>query len=106
MDNKKFEQLIDMIINEEEDKARALFHEIVVEKSREIYESLIDEEDLEENLGHDDVEEFVDEVTSEDDEMSEDADMGDEEGEESFGDEESSEEDMFESEEDEEDDED
>jgi hypothetical protein len=44
MDNKKFEQLIDLIINEDEDKARALFHDIVVEKSREIYESLMDEE--------------------------------------------------------------
>jgi hypothetical protein len=48
MDNKKFEQLIDMIINEEEDKARALFHDIVVEKSREIYESIMEEEALEE----------------------------------------------------------
>ena len=44
MDNKKFEQLIDLIINEDEDKARALFHDIVVEKSREIYESIMDEE--------------------------------------------------------------
>ena len=44
MDNKKFEQLIDLIINEDEDKARALFHDIVVEKSREIYESMMDEE--------------------------------------------------------------
>jgi len=33
-----------MIINEDEDKARALFHDIVVEKSREIYESMMDEE--------------------------------------------------------------
>ena len=46
MDNRKFEQLIDMIINEEEDKARALFHDIVVEKSREIYESIMEEEAL------------------------------------------------------------
>ena len=44
MDNKKFEQLIDLIINEDEDKARALFHDIVVEKSREIYESMMDED--------------------------------------------------------------
>jgi len=65
----KYEQLIEFIINEEEDKARALFHEIVVEKSREIYESLIDEEDLEEAMGGDDVEEMVDEITDEEDEM-------------------------------------
>jgi hypothetical protein len=44
MDNKKFEQLIDLIINENEEQARALFHDIVVEKSREIYESMMDEE--------------------------------------------------------------
>ncbi len=44
MEHKKFEQLIDLIINEQEDKARELFHEIVVEKSREIYESIMDEE--------------------------------------------------------------
>ena len=35
---------MDLIINEDESKARALFHDIVVEKSREIYESLMDEE--------------------------------------------------------------
>ena len=50
MDNKKFEQLIDLIINENEEQARALFHDIVVEKSREIYEHLMDEDALEENL--------------------------------------------------------
>jgi len=44
MDNKKFEKLIDLIINENEEQARELFHEIVVEKSREIYESIMDEE--------------------------------------------------------------
>jgi hypothetical protein len=48
MDNKKFETLIDLIINENEEQARELFHEIVVEKSREIYESIMDEEMMEE----------------------------------------------------------
>ena len=43
----KFEQLLDYIINEEQDKAKELFHEIIVDKSREIYEGLIDEQDLE-----------------------------------------------------------
>ena len=40
----KFEQLLDYLVNEEMDKANDLFHEIVVEKSREIYENLISEE--------------------------------------------------------------
>jgi hypothetical protein len=40
----KFEQLLDYLVNEEMDKANELFHEIVVEKSRTIYENLIAEE--------------------------------------------------------------
>jgi hypothetical protein len=44
----KFEQLIEYVINDEEAKAKELFHEIVVEKSREIYENLMDEEELDE----------------------------------------------------------
>ena len=56
----KYEQLIEFIINEQEDKARELFHQIVVEKSREIYENLIDEE------GFDQVGLAVDEVAAED----------------------------------------
>ena len=43
MSNNKFESLLDLLINEENDKAEALFHEIVVEKSRDIYEGLADE---------------------------------------------------------------
>jgi hypothetical protein len=40
----KYEQLIEHIINDDEAAAKALFHKIVVEKSRDIYESLMDEE--------------------------------------------------------------
>lgn len=59
----KYEQLIEHIINDEEDKARALFHQIVVEKSRDIYESLMDEEYAEEGMGGDRVEGMIDEIT-------------------------------------------
>jgi hypothetical protein len=45
MDTKKFEQLMDLVINEDNDRAQELFHEIVVEKSREIFESIMAEED-------------------------------------------------------------
>ena len=45
----KFEKLLDYLVNEEIDKANDLFHEIVVEKSRTIYENLIDEEEFEES---------------------------------------------------------
>jgi hypothetical protein len=44
----KFEQLIEYVINDEEAKARELFHDIVVEKSREIYEEMMDAETIEE----------------------------------------------------------
>jgi hypothetical protein len=46
----KFEQLIEYVINDEEAKAQELFHDIVVEKSREIYENLMNEEEAEEEL--------------------------------------------------------
>jgi len=46
----KYEQLIEHIINENEQAARELFHTIVVEKSREIYESLMDEDQVDENI--------------------------------------------------------
>lgn len=70
----KFEQLLDYLVNEEHDKANELFHEIVVEKSREIYASMIAEE------------------TEEDEEVEEamDDEEEDEAVEESFGDEEES----------------
>lgn len=42
----KFEQLIEYVINDEEKAARELFHQIVVEKSRDIYESLMAEEEF------------------------------------------------------------
>ena len=56
----KFEQLLDLLVNEEMDKANELFHEIVVEKSREIYENMIAEEAEED--------EEMDEASDEDDE--------------------------------------
>ena len=69
MDNKKFETLIDLIINENEEQARALFHDIVVEKSREIYESMMDEE-MQEGMGGK-VGDLLDEIDVEEQGMSE-----------------------------------
>jgi hypothetical protein len=67
MDNKKFEKLIDLIINENEEQAKELFHEIVVEKSREIYESIMDEEmmdGMDEGMGGQ-VGDLLDEINAE-----------------------------------------
>jgi hypothetical protein len=78
----KFEQLIEYVINDEESKARELFHDIVVEKSREIYENLMaeeaeedleegvedieeGEEDLEEDMGGDASDDLIDDVEAE-----------------------------------------
>lgn len=95
----KYEQLIEHIINDNTDKARELFHNIVVEKSRDIYESLIDEQDLEE-VGGNQVADLVDEIEvdeqgiSEEDEEVSDLDLGDdaEGAEDEFGGEEAGEE--------------
>jgi hypothetical protein len=81
----RFEQLIEYVINDEEAKARELFHDIVVEKSRQIYEDIMAEEDieeakdeeldeaeeeLEEGMGGDAADDLIDDV-----EMEEESDM-------------------------------
>jgi hypothetical protein len=74
----KYEQLVEFIINDETDKARELFHTIVVEKSRDIYESLMDEEDLDE-VGGNRVKGLVDEIALDEEGISEEEEFSDEE---------------------------
>lgn len=100
----RFEKLIEYVINDEEQKARELFHDIVVEKSRQIYENLMqeeaeeeldesEEEELDESeeeieegcMGGDASDDLIDDV-----EMEEESDINmeaeeDEEAEEEFG---------------------
>ena len=76
----KFEQLIEFVINDEEAKAKELFHDIVVEKSREIYESLMDETDedsIEENMMNDGdaADDLITDVETEEEGISEDDEM-------------------------------
>ena len=67
----KFEQLIEFVINDEEQKARDLFHDIVVEKSRSIYESLMaEEEELDEAAEDEELDESA-EDEAEDEELDE-----------------------------------
>ncbi len=40
----KFNELLDLLVNEENDKAEELFHDIVVEKSRDIYNNLVEQD--------------------------------------------------------------
>ncbi len=80
----KYEQLIEYIINDDEAKAKALFHDIVVAKSREIYESLMDEEQQEEGMGGNPVEDLANEVVADEEGMAE-ADEEEGEGDDEFG---------------------
>jgi len=77
----RFEQLIEYVINDDEQKARELFHDIVVEKSRQIYEDIMAEEaeEIEEgadeeldemDMGGDASNDLIDDV-----EMEEESDM-------------------------------
>ena len=60
----KIEKLIEYIINDEDQKARELFHDIVVEKSRDIYEDIMGEESMEETVKNDPTD-IVDEIAAE-----------------------------------------
>lgn len=77
MDIRKYEKLINLVINEDKAAADALFHEIVVEKSREIFESIMSEEDdLEEGMGGQ-VGDMLDEINAEESGMMEGEDEED-----------------------------
>lgn len=104
-DRSKFEQMLESLINEDQETAKELFHQLVVEKSREIYENILaedfadleevkdeDEEQVEEDfgfaeaddeedkgeIGGDATDDFIDDVESDEEEEAEE--MGDEEG--------------------------
>jgi hypothetical protein len=74
-DRSKFEQMLEHLVNEESDKAKELFHQLVVEKSREIYENILSEdftteaeEDEEMDESAEEDEEAVEEAKDEDEE--------------------------------------
>jgi len=92
----KFEQLIEYVINDDTQKAQELFHEIVVEKSRQIYEDIMSEEEIDEaeegedleegDMGGDAADDLIDDVEAEEqDDMNMEA-AGDDEGMDDMGD--------------------
>ena len=97
-DRSKFEQMLEHLINDNEAKARELFHDIVVAKSREIYENLLaddfEEEEAEESMdmgmepeeamGGDEADDMLGDVESDDD-MGGDEFGGDDMGGDEFG---------------------
>jgi hypothetical protein len=66
MSKNQFEQLIEYVINDEDAKAQELFHQIVVSKSRQIYENLMQEDNA---MGEEPTE--IDTDMSESDDMEE-----------------------------------
>lgn len=64
-DRSKFEQMLEHLVNDETDQAKELFHQLVVEKSRQIYEGILSED--------------FEEESKEDEEMEENFGMGEEE---------------------------
>ena len=96
-DRSKFEQMLEHLINDNEAKARELFHDIVVAKSREIYENLLADDfeeektkegmemgmEPEEAMGGDETDDMLGDVEADDDmgddDMGDMGDMGDDE---------------------------
>ena len=77
----KIAQMLESLVNDDQAKAEELFHEYVVEKSREIYEGLIENElDLEE--GDDQTDNFMKDVEASDEEGEGDEEGDDQDGEE------------------------
>lgn len=73
-DNKLLQQMLESLVNDDQAKAEELFHEYVVTKSREIYESLIDSEISEEAEDDEEDEEMDEAAKSEKEEDEEDLD--------------------------------
>jgi|688.fasta_scaffold167083_2 hypothetical protein len=91
-DRKKFEAMLEALINEDHEAAKDIFHNIVVAKSREIYENLLSEEaeeEFEEAFGDDDEEsdddEEADNFGADDEESDDEFGSDDEEGDDEFG---------------------
>jgi hypothetical protein len=94
MDIKKYEQLMDLVINEGTDSehAKELFHDIVVERSREIFESIMAEEMDDDDMMEDEgmggqVGDLLDEINAEESGMTEEEEVEDSEEDIDFGDE-------------------
>ena len=74
---KKIEQVLDLLINEEHEAASDLLHSVIVDKARGLYEELVDED-----FGDDEKSDFADEIEADDSEID-----SEEEGDAEFGDE-------------------
>lgn len=85
---KKLEQVLDLLLSEDSENAAEILHQIIVEKARAIYESIVDEEDEsaedteqvdeseEDEVGGDPDESFTDEISDDQDEIESDEENG------------------------------
>ena len=64
-DRNKFEQMLELLVNEDKESAEKLFHEIVVEKSRDIYEGLLEDDKDVDEATDEEVDEASDEEVEE-----------------------------------------
>jgi hypothetical protein len=91
----KLEQVLEMLVNEENDKASELLHDVFVEKAKNIYAELVEsdesvEEDVTEDIGADPEQDLADDIESdseeiEAEEMFSEEDMDDEEAADDLG---------------------
>jgi hypothetical protein len=102
----KLEQVLDLLLSENSDQAAEILHQIIVEKARTIYESIVDEEDdsdedketVEESdeVGGEPSTDFTDEISSDEEEISSDEESdGEAEGDDEESDDEEGEDDAF-----------
>lgn len=81
---KKLEQVLDLLLSEDQEQAAEILHQIIVEKARTIYESLVDEETVDvedegneeldeaDNVGGNPEEDFTAEISSDEEEIESD----------------------------------
>ncbi len=74
---RKLEQVLDLLLNEESDQAAEILHQLIVEKARVIYESIVEEEAEDDDVvGGEPDKDFTDEISSDEDEVSADEHNG------------------------------
>jgi hypothetical protein len=73
-DQNKFEKMLELLVNEDKAAAEELFHEIVVEKSRDIYESLLEDEAEVDEADDEEVDESDEDLDEADDEEVDESD--------------------------------
>ena len=77
MDNKLL-KVLDYLINEQEDKARDLLHQVFIEKARAIHEELMSEDDvMDEEMGGDEGEDLAHDIEHHKDEIESEEHYGD-----------------------------